>query len=109
MKHLYRTLRALAVTGCLVQSVWVGAQTATVFQQSLSDSLGAFSSTGSVALGAAGATLKGSLLGKDGALTSSPISTVGYTNITQATAASPCGSGFSASQAEAPSPSTTCP
>jgi DNA-binding beta-propeller fold protein YncE len=82
MKLLFRTLRVLAITGGLMQSAWVGAQTASVFQQSLRDGLGAFSSAGNVTLGSEGATLKGSLLGKDGALTSTPISTSGYTNVT---------------------------
>ncbi|HET7791806.1 MAG TPA: hypothetical protein VFL64_00355, partial [Rhizobacter sp.] len=54
----------------------------TLFQQSFASGLGSFSSAGSVSTANTGATMTAALLTTDGSITSSPISTVGYTGIT---------------------------
>jgi hypothetical protein len=53
-----------------------------VFQENFASSLGQFTSTGSVTTGTYGARLRASLTGSDGSITSSPISTVGFTSLT---------------------------
>lgn len=54
----------------------------TLLQQSFAGGLGTFSSAGSVTTSSLGATMTAALLSTDGAITSSPISTLGYNNIT---------------------------
>ena len=72
----------LALCGLGICAVSAQAQTSTVFQQSFASGLGSFSSTGSVTTSSLGATMTAALLSADGAITSSPISTVGFTGLT---------------------------
>ncbi len=55
------------------------AQTTPVFQQAFTGGLGAFTAAGTVTTGTTGAVLRGAFASTDGAITSSAISTVGYT------------------------------
>lgn len=78
-----QTARALLVAGCWLVGTGAFAQsTATIFQQSFTGGLGNFTATGTVRPGSSGAVMVGSTFGADGALTSKPISTQGYTGIT---------------------------
>lgn len=53
----------------------------TLLQHSFSSGLGQFTSAGSVTTGTYGARMRGALTGTDGAVTSGPISTVGYSAV----------------------------
>jgi YVTN family beta-propeller protein len=79
-RHLGRLTSASCLTLC---ALGAHAQS-TLFQQSFASGLGSFSSTGSVSTSSLGATMTAALLSADGAITSSPISTVGYSAITLA-------------------------
>ena len=67
--------------------LWVVASTAiaqtstTIFQQTFAGGLGAFTATGTVTTGNAGAVMAGSTLKADGSITSKALSTQGYTGI----------------------------
>ncbi|MFT3857204.1 MAG: hypothetical protein QM742_06815 [Aquabacterium sp.] len=83
MTTRFQTARTLLAATCWLVAHGAFAQsTATIFQQSFGSGLGNFSSTGTVRPGTGGAVLVGSTFAADGAITSKPISTSGYTNIT---------------------------
>lgn len=72
------------LAGCLIASCAsiAAAQTATpLFQQSFAGGLGAFTAVGPVTTSAGGAKMTAKLLTADGAITSAPISTTGYTKL----------------------------
>jgi DNA-binding beta-propeller fold protein YncE len=77
-----QTARALLAAGCWLISSSAFAQSATIFQQTFGSGLGNFTATGTVRPGATGAVLVGSTFAVDGAITSKPISTQGYTGVT---------------------------
>ncbi len=82
MTTTHQTARALLAAGCwLIASGAFAQSSATIFQQSFGGGLGNFTATGTVRPGTAGAVLVGSTFLADGAITSKPISTQGYSNI----------------------------
>jgi hypothetical protein len=82
MRH--RVGRGLRIAAMCVLSAFAGlAQAAVVLQQhNFASGLGSFASAGSVSTGSAGARMSASLFGTDGSITSAPISTQGFDNIT---------------------------
>lgn len=74
--------RASLLAGVGLAFFSVLAQADVLFQENFDSSLGQFTSTGSVSVTTSGARMAGSFGGTDGAITSSPISTVGFTGIT---------------------------
>src|SRR5690606_35009213 len=82
MTTTHQTARALLAAGCwLIASGAFAQSSATIFQQSFGGGLGNFTATGTVRPGNTGAVLVGSTFLADGAITSKPISTQGYSNI----------------------------
>ena len=79
-----RTLRVILAAGCWVAAATASAQSTSLLQQSFGSGLGTFTSAGTVTTGATGAVMVGATFGSDGAITSKPISTQGYTGITVA-------------------------
>ena len=76
-----RLVGSLSCAGLGLCAAVAPAAAATIFQQSFAGGLGAFSSAGSVTTGSAGARMTAALLSADGAITSGPISTVGFTDV----------------------------
>lgn len=75
--------RFLLATALVAGAFTHGAHAQTVlFQESFNSGLGQFTSAGSVSTSTSGATMAGSALGTDGAITSSAISTVGQSSVT---------------------------
>lgn len=73
--------KATLATALLFSSFAAHAQVA-VFQENFSSGLGSFSATGTVSTSSGAARLQGCYGCTDGAITSSPISTQGFTNLT---------------------------
>jgi hypothetical protein len=84
MHHHHRAswLRAAAIG--LLAGLSLGAAQAqvVVLQQNFATGLGSFSSAGSVSTSSAGARMSGALLSTDGAITSAPINTQGFSGLT---------------------------
>jgi DNA-binding beta-propeller fold protein YncE len=79
LRHLPSAATALCMS---VFALSASAQTSTtILQQSFASGLGGFTSAGSVSTSSSGARMTAALLSTDGAITSSPISTVGLSNL----------------------------
>jgi hypothetical protein len=84
MKHHPLPWLRHAALGLLASLACLGAAHAQVVitQQNFASGLGSFTSAGSVSTSSAGARMRGSLSGTDGAITSAPISTQGFSGLT---------------------------
>src|SRR5688500_12960794 len=71
-------LSTLLVLGCMAMSV---ARAEVIYQEGFSAGLGQFTATGSVSTTTGAARMRGSLGSDDGTITSAPISTLGFTDI----------------------------
>ncbi|HEX3139839.1 MAG TPA: hypothetical protein VHQ87_07280 [Rhizobacter sp.] len=67
---------------CLLAALGSAQAQVVILQQNFASGLGSFTSAGSVSTGSAGARMTASLLGTDGAITSAPINTQGFSNLT---------------------------
>lgn len=77
---LARLINAGLFAGALLSSFAAHAQTA-IFQESFSSGLGNFTATGSVSTSSGNARIEGCYGCTDGAITSAPVSTVGFTGL----------------------------
>lgn len=89
MKHprgaaVRRLVGMISCAGLTLCAFSAPAHAATIFQQSFASGLGSFTSAGTVATSSAGARMTAAALSTDGAITSAPISTVGFTAVTVA-------------------------
>lgn len=71
-----------AATGLLAAMSLAAHAQVVVLQQNFASGLGSFTSAGSVSTSSAGARMTAALLSTDGAITSAPISTQGFSNLT---------------------------
>ncbi len=79
LKH-FPWLRTAAL--CLLTTLGAAHAQVVVLQQNFASGLGGFTSAGSVSTSSAGARMSGALLSADGAITSAPLSTQGFSGLT---------------------------